>query len=106
NARLSVAEHARMLEETGVRRLIHGGALAERAAELRERLGGELDLLSVGPGDAGVPDLLDLAKDASPVDPRLPTPPDDVVLALFTSGTTGTLKAAQHTQTSYAAIVA
>ena len=31
--------------------------------------------------------------------------PDDVTLALFTSGTTGTLKAAQHSQASYAAVV-
>ncbi|GAA3482622.1 AMP-binding protein [Streptomyces yanii] len=36
----------------------------------------------------------------------LPAAPDDVILVLYTSGTTGTLKAAQHTQASYAAITA
>ena len=39
-------------------------------------------------------------------DPALAARPDDVIIALYTSGTTGTLKAAQHTQASYAAIVA
>jgi acyl-CoA synthetase (AMP-forming)/AMP-acid ligase II len=36
----------------------------------------------------------------------LPAAPDDVILILCTSGTTGTLKAAQHTQAGYAAITA
>ncbi|MGB6055782.1 MAG: AMP-binding protein, partial [Burkholderiaceae bacterium] len=36
--------------------------------------------------------------------PAIEVRPDDVVLTLYTSGTTGTLKAAQHTQASYAAI--
>jgi acyl-CoA synthetase (AMP-forming)/AMP-acid ligase II len=98
NARLSAAEHARMLEDAGVRTLVHESALAERAAELRESLGGlrTLDL------DA----LLEESRSASAADPLLPARPDDVILALYTSGTTGTLKAAQHTQASYAAIVA
>ena len=34
NARLAAEEQARMLEATGVRTLVHGTALAERAAEL------------------------------------------------------------------------
>jgi len=59
-----------------------------------------------GLGDASVgPDLLALAADASDADPRLAMSPDDVILALFTSGTSGTLKAAQHTHASYAAVV-
>jgi acyl-CoA synthetase (AMP-forming)/AMP-acid ligase II len=36
--------------------------------------------------------------------PNLEISADDIVLTLFTSGTTGTLKAAQHTQASYASI--
>ena len=42
---------------------------------------------------------------APDTDPRLALDPDDVVLALFTSGTTGTLKAVQHTHRSYCAVV-
>jgi acyl-CoA synthetase (AMP-forming)/AMP-acid ligase II len=98
NARLSLEEHTRMLADAGVRTLVHESALAERAGELSERLDG---LRTLGLGD-----LLERTRAASAADPRLPARPDDVILALYTSGTTGTLKAAQHTQASYAAIVA
>ena len=102
NARLSADEHARMLEDAGVRTLVYEAPLAERAAELAERLDG---LRTVGLG-AGEFDLLREMESASAADPGLPARPDDVIIALYTSGTTGTLKAAQHTQASYAAIVA
>ncbi|HEV7898093.1 MAG TPA: AMP-binding protein [Planosporangium sp.] len=104
NARLSEAEHARMLTDADVALLVHEPAYAERAAALRQRIDG-LVTLSLGPSEAGSPDLLDAAANASPADPDLPARPDDVILALYTSGTTGTLKAARHTQASYAAIV-
>jgi acyl-CoA synthetase (AMP-forming)/AMP-acid ligase II len=104
NARLSAKEHLRMLEATDARVLIHGADLAERAAHLRELAGGAFKLIAVGPGNSGDANLLDLVGRASASDPMLPTPPDDIVLALFTSGTTGTLKAAQHSQASWAAI--
>jgi fatty-acyl-CoA synthase len=103
NARLSAAEHARMLGDAGVRTLVYEPALADRAAELAELLDG---LRTVGLGGARTGDLDLLAGTASTTDPYLPTRPDDVIIALYTSGTTGTLKAAQHTQASYAGIVA
>lgn len=102
NARLSEAEHARMLTDAGVRTLVFEPALAQRAGELGERLDG-LRLVGLGTGNV---DLLAEMPSASAADPGLPARPDDVILALYTSGTTGTLKAAQHTQASYAAIVA
>jgi acyl-CoA synthetase (AMP-forming)/AMP-acid ligase II len=104
NARLSETEHARMLTDADVRLLVHEPAYAERAAGLRSAIDG-LVTLSLGPSDADSPDLLDAAANSSPADPMLPARPDDVILALYTSGTTGTLKAARHTQASYAAIV-
>jgi acyl-CoA synthetase (AMP-forming)/AMP-acid ligase II len=121
NARLSLDEHAGMLTDAGVRLLIHEPAYAERAAGLRDRVDG-LVAFSLGsaqpPGRAGSPgragpraragdspDLLDAAANSSPADPMLAARPDDVILALYTSGTTGTLKAARHTQASYAAVV-
>jgi fatty-acyl-CoA synthase len=103
NARLSADEHARMLSDAGVRRLVHESAFGERAAELAERLDG-LRTIGLGGGYGGL-DLLEEMGSASAADPGLPARPDDVILALYTSGTTGTLKAAQHTQASYAAIV-
>jgi len=48
--------------------------------------------------------LLVEAASASPTDPRTPAAPDDVILTVFTSGTTGRLKAAEHTQATYAAV--
>ena len=64
------------------------------------------DLRLYGLGDDSLgPDLLRLAEDAPDSDPRLPAEPDDVLLRLFTSGTSGTLKAAEHTQATYAAVV-
>lgn len=103
NSRLSATEQSRMLEELDVRVLVHGADLTERAMELRSMTTKvQLDTICVGPG-APV-DLESLMAQASPNDPALPTPDEDIVLALFTSGTTGTLKAAQHTQRSWTAI--
>ena len=103
NTRLSLDEHARMLTETRVEMLLYGPDLAERAAALAARLPA-LRTLALEPGADGEPALVLLARDASSQLPALAVEPDDVVLTLYTSGTTGTLKAAQHTQSSYAAI--
>ncbi|HTU13174.1 MAG TPA: AMP-binding protein [Allosphingosinicella sp.] len=103
NGRLSLDEHVAMLGKIGATRLIHGPSQAERAATLKAALPG-LDVY--GSGEDGVgPDLLGLAEDAPDRDPRLDHRPEDVILALFTSGTTGTLKAVQHTHASYSAVV-
>ena len=103
NSRLSLDEQRAMIEKIGTRTMIYGAGQAERAAALAAALPG---LRVIGLGDHVVgPDLLALAESASDADPRLPHQPDDVILALFTSGTTGTLKAAQHTHSSYGAVV-
>ncbi|NMI01029.1 class I adenylate-forming enzyme family protein [Pseudonocardia acidicola] len=106
NARLSADEQARMLAATGVRLLVHGAALAGRAAELAARVDG-LALACVGrTNDVDAPDLLAEMTQASAADPRVPADPGDPVLVLYTSGTTGALKAVVHTQAGYAAITA
>jgi acyl-CoA synthetase (AMP-forming)/AMP-acid ligase II len=102
NARLSAREQAQMLEGTGARVLVHGPDLSERAAEL-VRLSPGLALLSLGPSQ-GAEDLLALADGQPEAPPDREAEPDDVVLALYTSGTTGRLKAALHTQASWAAV--
>src|SRR5262245_320966 len=102
NARLSVNEHEHMLRETAPRLIIYHADLAERAEELASRISG-LTMLSLGPTQSGV-DLIQEAPSASAQGPRSPADPDDVILTIFTSGTTGRVKAAEHTQATYAAV--
>lgn len=103
NGRLSLAEHQEMLGQIGARALLYGRGQAERAAALQTACPG---LAVYGVDDAAVgPDLLALAAAAPDTDPLMPAEPDDIVLTLFTSGTTGTLKAVRHSHGSYAAVV-
>jgi len=103
NTRLSLAEHTRMLQEAGCTSLVFGPGLAEQAAALAAALPG-LRCVGIGASGAGSPDFL-VHLDVFPSEPPdIDIDPDDVVLTLYTSGTTGTLKAAQHTQSTFAAI--
>jgi len=102
NARLSGEEHEHMLHETGARLVIYDAELAERAEALGSRMTG-LKMLGLGSSRCGS-DLLIEAASAPADDPRNPAEPDDVLVTAFTSGTTGRLKAAEHTQASYAAV--
>lgn len=102
NARLSAREHAGMIEGAGARLLVFGPDLAERAHDLAALVPG-LELLSLG-ADATAPNLLSLAASESDAPPGRIPEREDTVLALYTSGTTGSLKAACHTQASWAAV--
>src|SRR5690606_33410472 len=75
----------------------------DRAAELAEAVPG-LTCHGLGAQLPGGRDLLLAAANHSAKPPRAHAPDDEIVLTLFTSGTTGTLKAAQHTQASYAGV--
>ncbi|MBB1093319.1 AMP-binding protein [Rhodopseudomonas palustris] len=101
NSRLSAAEQQQMLEGAGVEILIHGTDLTERAHELAQSM--QLKLISVG-NRADPDDLLQLAQAQSDAPPARTAEPDDVVITIFTSGTTGKLKAVEHTQASWAAM--
>jgi acyl-CoA synthetase (AMP-forming)/AMP-acid ligase II len=104
NSRLSAAEQKQMLEGAGVDLLFHGTDLAERARELTKLVNG-LKIVSIG--DVANPnDLLALAKSQPQTLPDTRPEPDDVVITIFTSGTTGKLKAVEHTQASWAAMTA
>lgn len=102
NARLSMDEHEHMLREIGARVVIYDAELGDRAEALAARVAG-LTMLGLGSTRCGS-DLLVEALSAPATDPRTPAEPDDVILTVFTSGTTGRLKAAEHTQATYAAV--
>jgi acyl-CoA synthetase (AMP-forming)/AMP-acid ligase II len=102
NARLSAREHAQMIVGAGARLLIYGPDLAARAADLAA-LVPDLALLCLG-DDAMAPNLLALAEPADATGTGRVVEAGDVVLALYTSGTTGSLKAACHTQRTWAAV--
>lgn len=103
NGRLSLEEHVRMLTAIDATILVYGPSQAERAAAIKAELPG-IGVYGLGDREVGE-DLLVLSEKASDSDPMLPHQPDDVVLRLFTSGTSGTFKAAQHSQATYAAVV-
>ncbi|HEY0381764.1 MAG TPA: AMP-binding protein [Candidatus Elarobacter sp.] len=103
NARLSLDEHARMLAEARVDSLLYGADLRERALALADVVP-SLHAFPLEASGSGEMALTTVAASASSATPHVQVRPSDVVLTLFTSGTTGTLKAAQHTQASYAAI--
>lgn len=102
NARLSMEEHEHMLRDTGAQVVVYDAELAERAEVLATRIAG-LTMLGLGSNRCGS-DLLVEAQSEPATDPKIHAEPDDVILTVFTSGTTGRLKAAEHTQASYAAM--
>jgi fatty-acyl-CoA synthase len=104
NARLSMDEHEHMLRDTGAQIVIYDPELADRAEVLAARIAG-LTMLGLGSNRCGS-DLLVEALSEPETDPQVRAEPDDVILSVFTSGTTGRLKAAEHTQSSYAAMCA
>jgi fatty-acyl-CoA synthase len=102
NSRLSLVEQQQMLEGAGVDTLIHGTDLTDRAHDLAKTMQG-LKLISIG-NAADPNDLLQLAQAGSDALPSRKPEPDDVVITIFTSGTTGKLKAVEHTQASWGAM--
>jgi acyl-CoA synthetase (AMP-forming)/AMP-acid ligase II len=102
NSRLSAREHAQMITGAGASLLVYGPDLAARATELAALVPG-LELLCLGE-DKSARNLLALAEEADAESTGRVVEADDVVLALYTSGTTGSLKAACHTQRSWAAV--
>jgi len=103
NARLSLDEHVHMLQQSRTTLLLHDAALAARARELVQRMPG-LRCFGLGVESAtGGADVLTHGDDR---DRRLEADAADPLLLLFTSGTTGKLKAVIHTQGNYAAIAA
>ncbi|MBM7368513.1 class I adenylate-forming enzyme family protein [Gordonia hydrophobica] len=100
NARLSLDEHAAMVEGSRADVVVADASLIDRGRELGARFP-DLTVLELGTGGDG-----DLLAPAETVvgEPAVDLAPDEPTLMLYTSGTTGTLKAVIHTQASYGAI--
>ncbi|MGW3545785.1 class I adenylate-forming enzyme family protein [Nocardia niigatensis] len=103
NSRLSVDEHSRMIAETGCTALFYGPDLADRAQQLAARFP-QLQCVGLESSFDDTRTLSEAAATMPNTVPDVAVEPDDVILTLFTSGTTGVLKAAQHTQRTYAGI--
>jgi acyl-CoA synthetase (AMP-forming)/AMP-acid ligase II len=105
NSRLSEDEHAKMLTGARCHVMLFQDVHSSRATALAGRLPG-LTVIPITEDGSQLRDLSSLAADESDAAPTVRIGADDVMLRLFTSGTTGTLKAAEHTQRSYAAVCA
>lgn len=102
NSRLSAREHIHMLTDTSADFLIYSDALKERALEIKAALP-KITLLGIDATAGGSPDLIAESVSAPPANITRVADPDEPVMTLFTSGTTGTLKAVVFTQQTYAA---
>lgn len=104
NPRLATDEQARMLTEADVTVILHDVPSAGRAAELLERMPGLRTLgLDTLPADGRGADVLDI-RFSGAAEPDVHIDGDDPLLLLYTSGTTGTLKAVVHTHATFGAV--
>ncbi|QDQ97554.1 class I adenylate-forming enzyme family protein [Tomitella fengzijianii] len=104
NPRLAADEQARMLADADVSVIVHDAPSASRAQELLARIPGlrtlGMDCLPVDGVGGDVLDIRFAAADA----PSVAIAPDDPMLLLYTSGTTGALKGVVHTHSTYGAV--
>lgn len=106
NTRLSEAEHRHMMEETEARALLFSQEFANRVSELRPHLT-SVRVYGQTNGEAPYPWVVPLSaylQDVSEDEPAVRIHESDLATIQYTSGTTGTLKAAVHTQETWANI--
>lgn len=106
NTRLSEAEQRHMIEETGTKAVLFTEEFAERVAALRPQLSTVRYFCQMN-GQPRFPwalSMSDLVSTASRDEPPVQLHEYDYATIQYTSGTTGTLKAAIHTQGTWVAI--
>lgn len=96
NTRLGASDCRTILRDSGARLLVVDADLLPMVAEIRGELPNLKAVLVAGEPSCGHPRLGELLRDASPVLEPEPTDPDEMACWLYTSGTTGSPKAAVH----------
>jgi acyl-CoA synthetase (AMP-forming)/AMP-acid ligase II len=106
NTRLSEEEQFHMIMETDSKGILFTEEFADRVARLRERLS-NVSLFCQVDGAAKYDWIIPIYEEMKAVtdnDPIIPLTEEDYATLQYTSGTTGKLKAAIHTQGSWAAM--
>ncbi len=106
NTRLSEAEHLHMIRESDARAVLFTTEFSDRVAALRP----ELTAVELYCQTNGAPDLPwvislpEVMREVTDAEPGVMVNESDLATIQYTSGTTGTLKAAVHTQETWVAI--
>lgn len=106
NTRLSVEEHQHMINETGAKALLFTSEFNEQVVKIKMHTP-EVLLYCQMNGTISTPQIIDIQEKlitASPKEPGIELEPSDLATIQYTSGTTGVLKAAVHTQETWKAI--
>jgi fatty-acyl-CoA synthase len=104
NWRLAAPEIAFILGDAGVEVLLCGADYAALAAAIRADVPKLRSIVQFEPGHAEWRAFADWIGAQPAVDPKLAARPDDDVIQLYTSGTTGLPKGVQLTESSYQAV--
>ena len=104
NFRLAAPEIARLLEDSGARILFVGPDVADLADQAVAMAASRPRLIALGFDREGYERLEAWMEAATPDDPRLEADPEDDVIQLYTSGTTGLPKGVRLTNRNYLAI--
>lgn len=105
NTRLATPEMARMIQETDAKLVLFSHEFLEKVEEMP--LGDSVLKAMIGsakPKNADIIDLDQIIPTMSIDEPEVEIHESDLVTLQYTSGTTGVLKAAMHTQETWAAI--
>lgn len=106
NTRLSEAEHLHMIRESEAKAILFTEAFWERVVRMREHLNTvKLYCQTNGVSNATwAISMVDAMQGVTDDEPRVSVAESDLATIQYTSGTTGTLKAAVHTQETWVAI--
>lgn len=106
NTRLSEEEHLHMVNDTGARAILFTEEFADSVSALRPQLRSVSSFCQMNgtPRHDWIESMGVLMSHAGAHDPEVPLHEDDMVTLQYTSGTTGKLKAAIHTQRTWSAI--